>query len=100
MRESIKKAAEKGKQELESAISKSRENKEMSPDTRKKLIDATFVNVVRREFLKSDHNSTGKMSVKEFKKVLKHVCNSQIFHVSRNQLDSIVEVISVIILQS
>ena len=87
LRESIKKAAEKGKQEIETAISKGRENKDLSPNTRAKLIDATFINVVRREYLKSEHGANGKMSIKEFKKVLNHVCNSQIFHVTRSQLD-------------
>ena len=60
-----------------------------------KIIDSIFVNFLRREFLRADPQAKGKMSTVLFKKnILKQVCESNMYHITKYQMRDIIELIS------
>lgn len=69
----------------------------LSPTSRASLIDATFLNLLRREFLRLDQPLLkGRLSTIEFKRLVKAVGRGQMYRgkVTRVQVDKVVEIMS------
>lgn len=59
------------------------------------MVDGTFVNILRREFLRKDTSLSGRLSILEFKKLLKSVGLSGLYTISKAQINAIMGLVSV-----
>lgn len=59
------------------------------------MVDGTFVNILRREFLRKDTSLSGRLSILEFKKLLKSVGSSGLYTISKAQINAIMGLVSV-----
>ena len=60
------------------------------------MIDAIFVNFLRREFLRMDPQAHGRMTTVMFKRnILKQICESNMYQITKQQMKEIIDMISV-----